>query len=105
MRPVTQLTQEQYKLIFTAVRRYQEWSGFDSKTYDECGEILDKLFDSVLLKKENKVLETMITTVEQDGDDLILPFPDEVLDKLGWVEGDTLEWIDNGDSTLTLKKV
>lgn len=47
----------------------------------------------------------MIITVEQDGDDLILPFPDEVLDKLGWVEGDTLEWIDNGDSTLTLKKV
>ncbi len=40
-------TPEQYKLIFTAVRRYQEWSTFDPKTYDECGEVLDELFDIV----------------------------------------------------------
>jgi bifunctional DNA-binding transcriptional regulator/antitoxin component of YhaV-PrlF toxin-antitoxin module len=47
----------------------------------------------------------MIVTLEQDGDDLVLPIPDEVLEDLSWVEGDTLEWIDNGDGTLTLKKV
>jgi bifunctional DNA-binding transcriptional regulator/antitoxin component of YhaV-PrlF toxin-antitoxin module len=47
----------------------------------------------------------MIVTLEQDGDDLVLPIPDKVLEDLSWVEGDTLEWIDNGDGTLTLKKV
>tara|TARA_A100001515_G_scaffold126013_1_gene111071 strand:- start:762 stop:905 length:144 start_codon:yes stop_codon:yes gene_type:complete len=47
----------------------------------------------------------MIVTLEEDGDDLILPFPDEIIDELGWKEGDELEWIDNGDGSLTLRKV
>jgi len=41
-------TPEQYKLIFTAVRRYQfEKTILDSKEYHECAEILDELFDTV----------------------------------------------------------
>jgi hypothetical protein len=41
-------TPEQYKLIYTAVRRYQiEKTVLDSKDYQECGQILDELFDSV----------------------------------------------------------
>jgi hemerythrin len=40
-------TDEQNKLIFTAVRRYQEMNWNDSKTYNECGDVLDKLFDAV----------------------------------------------------------
>lgn len=32
-----------------------------------------------------------ITLEEDDEGNLILPFPDELLDALGWVEGDTLE--------------
>jgi hypothetical protein len=45
-------TQEQYKLIFTAVRRYQfEKTILDSKEYHECGEILDELFDTVYTQK------------------------------------------------------
>jgi bifunctional DNA-binding transcriptional regulator/antitoxin component of YhaV-PrlF toxin-antitoxin module len=47
----------------------------------------------------------MIVTLEEDGDDLTLPFPDEILEQLGWKEGDTLEWIQNDDNSLTLKKV
>jgi len=35
--------------------------------------------------------------VEQDGDDLILPLPDEVLQELGWESGDTLKWVQEGD--------
>lgn len=39
-------TQQQYKLIFTAVRRYQfEKTLLNSNEYHECNEILDKLFD------------------------------------------------------------
>lgn len=40
--------------------------------------------------------------VDEDG---ILTFPDELMDKLGWKEGDTLEWIDNQDGSFTLKKL
>jgi bifunctional DNA-binding transcriptional regulator/antitoxin component of YhaV-PrlF toxin-antitoxin module len=47
----------------------------------------------------------MIVNLEQDGDDLILPFPEEMLDELGWKGGDVLEWIENEDNSLTLRKV
>jgi len=47
----------------------------------------------------------MIVTLLEDGEDLVFPFPDEIFDKLGWKDGDTLQWIDNEDGTLTLKKV
>lgn len=46
-------------------------------------------------------------TVEdaQDGSgDLILPFPDDLLETAGWKEGDVLEWIDNDNGTWTLRK-
>jgi bifunctional DNA-binding transcriptional regulator/antitoxin component of YhaV-PrlF toxin-antitoxin module len=32
-----------------------------------------------------------ITLEEDDEGNLVLPFPDELLDALGWVEGDVLE--------------
>ena len=49
-------TPEQYKLIFTAVRRYQfEKTILDSKEYHECGEILDELFDSVYTQQQEQL--------------------------------------------------
>jgi hypothetical protein len=45
-------TPEQYKLIFTAVRRHQlEKTILNSSEYHECGEILDKLFDTVYTQR------------------------------------------------------
>lgn len=45
-------TPEQYRLIFTAVRRYQfEKTTLDAKEYWECSEILDELFDLVYTQK------------------------------------------------------
>ena len=44
-------------------------------------------------------------TLEEDGDECILPLPDEILDELDWQEGDVLEWIVNDDNTITIKKV
>ena len=44
-------------------------------------------------------------TLEEDGDECILPLPDEILDKLDWQEGDVLDWIVNDDNTITIKKV
>jgi hypothetical protein len=45
-------------------------------------------------------------TVEEDGNgDCILPLPQELLDLQGWVDGDTLEWIDNKDGSWSIQKV
>lgn len=46
-------------------------------------------------------------TVEEDPEtgDLILPLPSDMLELQGWTEGDTLEWIDNGDGSWSLQKV
>lgn len=45
--------------------------------------------------------------VEDSNDgsgDLILPFPDDLLESAGWKEGDILEWIDNKNGSWTLRK-
>ena len=46
-------------------------------------------------------------TVEEDPEtgELILPLPEDMLKLQGWVEGDTLEWIDNEDGSWSLQKV
>ena len=40
-------------------------------------------------------------TVDDDG---VITFPDEMIEKLGWKEGDVLEWIDNKDGSFSLVK-
>ena len=46
-------------------------------------------------------------TIDEDPDtgDLILSLPEELLKLQGWVEGDTLKWIDNKDGTWCIQKV
>lgn len=48
----------------------------------------------------------MITQIIYDAelDDYILDFGEEMMDQLGWNIGDTIEWIDNGDGSYTLRK-
>lgn len=49
-------TQEQYKLIFNAVRRYQiEKTLNNSKEYQECSAILDQLFNSVYTQQQEQL--------------------------------------------------
>ncbi len=38
------LTDEQYRLIFAAVRKYQQMNFTDDKTWGECDKVLDELF-------------------------------------------------------------
>ena len=53
----------------------------------------------------NKTQWTIKVEDAEDGSgDLVLPFPDDLLESAGWKEGDTLEWIDNKDGTWILKK-
>jgi bifunctional DNA-binding transcriptional regulator/antitoxin component of YhaV-PrlF toxin-antitoxin module len=40
-----------------------------------------------------------------ENDDLYLSLPDDLLDDLGWREGDILEWSEDIDGTLLLKRV
>lgn len=49
-------------------------------------------------------LKRWTVTLEQDGDDLILPLPQDLLDSAGWVTDDVLDWKDNGDGSWTLTK-
>lgn len=46
-------------------------------------------------------------TVEEDPDtgDLLLPFPEDMLEELGWQEGDTLSWNIDENNNIILTKV
>ena len=48
-------TPEQYKLIYTAVRRYQlEKTALNGQEYQDCNEILDEIFDLVYTQKREQ---------------------------------------------------
>ena len=42
--------------------------------------------------------------VQQDGDDLVLPLPDEAMEQLGWKVGDVLVWSVQADGTVILTR-
>ena len=45
--------------------------------------------------------------IQEDPDtgDLILPFPQDLLDGQGWKDGDTLEWVKGEDNSWIIQKV
>lgn len=47
-----------------------------------------------------------IVTVEEDPDtgDLILPFPEGLLDSMGWKEGDVINWREENGSWILTRK-
>ena len=47
-----------------------------------------------------------ILEVQEDTEtgDLFLEFPVELLNQMGWAEGDDLEWIDNKNGSWSIKK-
>ena len=45
-----------------------------------------------------------IGELEADGEDLILPFTDEMIQQTGWQVGDTLVWDKKDHSSWTLRK-
>ena len=42
--------------------------------------------------------------LEQDGEDLVLPLPPDMLKELGWKTGDTLLWDVREDGSIHLSK-
>lgn len=46
--------------------------------------------------------------LEQEGEDLMIPLPEDMLQQLGWKEGDTIKWTVNeetGQIILSKKEV
>jgi hypothetical protein len=53
-------------------------------------------------------MTTWTVTIEEADDgseDLVLPLPQNLLDQVGWREGDVLEWSNNEDGTYYIQKV
>jgi hypothetical protein len=42
--------------------------------------------------------------VDESREDYFITLPPEILETLGWDEGDELEFIDNGNGTFTIEK-
>ena len=43
-------------------------------------------------------------TVLADGDELVLPLPEDMLKEVGWKTGDVLQWVKRDDESWMLKK-
>lgn len=52
----------------------------------------------------NKVFESTVEYNEDFGE-YFLTIPDEILENLGWEEGDVVEWHYNKDGTVLLERV
>ena len=48
---------------------------------------------------------TVIIEEDVETGDAILPFPQEMLDEVGWNPGDNLKWVDRGDGTWEIRKI
>lgn len=46
----------------------------------------------------------IINLIEDENGDVILPLGEELCNEIGWKVGDTIEWIDNGDGSWTMRK-
>jgi len=53
--------------------------------------------------KEDKV-KRWVLPVEEDGDDCVITFPDDLLEAANLKEGDQVQWIDQGDGSYLMKK-
>ena len=53
--------------------------------------------------KPEKVLRWAVTVLE-DGEDLILPLPEDMLEQVGWKTGDVLQWVKKDEETWMLQK-
>jgi len=47
-----------------------------------------------------------VSQIEYDdlNDEYIMPIPEDLLDSLGWVEGDVLKWEYSDDDSIMLRK-
>jgi hypothetical protein len=63
-------------------------------------EELNAMCDAVTSAKKDKVNKWILPV----DDDYNITFPEDFLEQTGWKEGDTLQWIDQGDGSFIMKK-
>lgn len=56
-----------------------------------------------MAKKSDSVRYEVITQEDPDTGDLILPLPQELLEKMGWKVGDQLEWLQESNGAWAIK--
>jgi len=54
--------------------------------------------------REEDEKDRFTLTVEQDGEELVLPFPVDLLNQMGWDIGDTLLWETTDDGYVSVRK-
>ena len=63
-------------------------------------EELDAMCDAATSAKKDKVNKWILPV----DDDYNITFPEDLLEQTGWKEGDTLQWIDQGDGSFKIIK-
>jgi len=86
------------------------WNSFwENPNYDDTelmpnlqytDEELNAMCDAVTSAKKDKVNKWILPV----DDEYNITFPEDLLEQTGWKEGDTLQWIDQGDGSFIMKK-
>jgi len=57
------------------------------------------------LKKAFYKVEEIFTDIPGDPDNVMMKIPDEIMEKMGWKEGDTIKVENNKDGSVSIKKI
>lgn len=57
-----------------------------------------------MAKRNKEQTQWTLDVQEDENGDAVIQFPDDLLAKVGWQEGDALQWRDLGDGTWSLSK-
>jgi antitoxin component of MazEF toxin-antitoxin module len=79
----------------------KSWNDFwDNSQYTD--EEIDAMCHSAEVKDK---IKKWVLPVEEDGDDCVITFPDDLLKAANLKEGDQVQWIDQGDGSYLMKKI
>jgi hypothetical protein len=78
------------------------WNSFWEEPNQYTEEDLNEMCAAAEVKDKVK---RWVLPVEEEGDDCVITFPDDLLEAANLKEGDTLQWIDQGDGSFKMIKV
>ena len=77
---------------------------FTHKAWADASDTIKKVKYPMLGDPTGNITRNFDVMIEEEGEDLVLPFPQDMLDEVGWKPGDNLEWVDQGDGTWEIRK-
>ena len=78
----------------------KSWTDFWEEPNQYTEEELNAMCDATTSAKKGKVNKWVLPV----DDDYNITFPEDLLEQTGWKEGDTLQWIDQGDGSFKMIK-